>query len=175
MLQEMIARGVNCPQTSSCGRLFDALSALCGLCFVCTYEGQAAVLLEEAQDMAETSSYKVPWLASEGLPDGELDVRVLFRSAVEDRLAGVPVGRIARRFHLGLARSLAEQTASAALTMHVRHVALCGGVMLNRTIAGEVSRLLSEQGLCPLLPSVYPPGDGAIALGQASWGRSLRV
>jgi hydrogenase maturation protein HypF len=91
----------------------------------------------------------------------------------EDRASGVPAGIAARRFHRGLARGLARWAAAAAEISGVRLVVLAGGVMNNRTLARELPALLRGRGLNPLLPRNFPPGDGAISLGQAAWGQSL--
>ncbi len=165
-VREIAARGL-APFTSSCGRLFDAVAALCGLCFAISYEGQAAVLLEEAQDMGERGAYRVELCRAGDLL--ELDARALALAVAEDRAQGVAVGRVARRFHLGLARGLADWTAEAAAQTGTRVVALGGGVLNNRTLARELDVLLRARGLAPLFPSAFPPGDGAIALGQAHW------
>lgn len=165
MVEEMLKRDVRCPRTSSCGRLFDAVSALCGLCFDITYEGQAAIRLEEAQDRSETGAYRLPLREKDGLL--EADVTELFRQAARD--AAEPA-RLARRFHRGLARGLAAWARAAADSTGVTDVALCGGVFNNRTLLTELPAELRRLGLTPLLPSRFPSGDGAIALGQALWG-----
>lgn len=168
LLDEMLRRGVNCPLTSSCGRLFDAVAALCGLCGAISYEGQAAVLLEGAQDWTENGAYALPF--TEG-PMLEADGAALFRAAAEDRSGGVPVGRVARRFHRGLAGGLADWARAGADQCGVSVVALGGGVLNNRTLAAELPVELRARGLTPLLPLACPPGDAAVALGQAAWGR----
>ena len=170
LLDEMLSRGVHCPLTSSCGRVFDAVAALCGLCFAVTYEGQAAVLLEEAQDWTEGGAYDLPFTANAG-ELLEADAAALFRAAAGDRLRGVPVGRVARRFHRGLAEGLADWARAGAEQCGVTAVALGGGVLNNRTLAEELPAALAARGLTPLLPLAYPAGDGSIALGQAAWGR----
>ena len=165
MLDEMLRQDVRCPLTSSCGRLFDAVSALCGLCFDITYEGQAAVRLEHAQDMHERGTYPLPVREREGLL--EADVTALFRHAAADRATPAI---LARRFHRGLASGLARWARMAADSTGVTDVALCGGVFNNRTLLAELPVELRRLGLNPLLPSAFPSGDGAIALGQALWG-----
>ena len=165
MLGEMLRRGIRCPLTSSCGRLFDAVSALCGLCFDITYEGQAAIRLEEAQDRTETGAYDLPLRENHGLL--EADVTAFFAQACNDR---THPARLARRFHRGLALGLARWTRMAADRTGITRVVLCGGVFNNRTLLAELPAELHRLGLTPLLPSALPSGDGAIALGQALWG-----
>ncbi|MGE4504191.1 MAG: carbamoyltransferase HypF [Desulfovibrionaceae bacterium] len=174
LLARMLERRINTPRTSSCGRLFDAVSALLGLCLSIEYEGQAAILLEKAQDTGETGGYLLPLLPGEGA-DGSarLDTRSLFAAVQADLRAGVPRGIIARRFHLGLAKGFADAASAFAATLGVRHVAVSGGVMQNLTMATELPRALERQGFDVLEHTLLPPGDACISTGQAAWGRRL--
>ncbi|WP_273523666.1 carbamoyltransferase HypF [Mailhella massiliensis] len=165
MVREMMTQGINCPKTSSCGRLFDAVAALCGLCFDITYEGQAAVRLEEAQDASEQGAYDLPLIERDGLL--EADVAALFRHAAND--CRHP-GRAARRFHDGLVRGLARWARLAADGCGISTVALCGGVFNNRTLLACLPEEMRRLGLTPLVPRRFPAGDGAVSLGQALWG-----
>ena len=165
MVNEMLERGIRCPLTSSCGRLFDAVSALCGLCFDITYEGQAAIRLEEAQDMHESGAYALPVQERDGLL--EADVLTLFAQAANDR--STP-RLLSRRFHRGLVRGLARWARAAADLTGINEVVLCGGVFNNRTLLAELPAELRSLGLSPLLPRRMPSGDGSISLGQALWG-----
>jgi hydrogenase maturation protein HypF len=175
-LVPVLARnGLNTPRATSCGRLFDAVAALLGLCSVSSYEGQAAVLLEEAQGGlpgADDTPYPCPWTApGPGAACWQLDSRILFRAVWEDWRRGQPAVRIARRFHLGLAAGLADLAGHLATGQRVRHVGLTGGCLNNRTLALLLARRLEKRGLLPLLHLSFPPHDGNISLGQAAWGR----
>ena len=97
----------------------------------------------------------------------EADVTALFREAARD--ANDP-GRLARRFHRGLARGLARWARLGADRTGVTTVALGGGVFNNRTLLAELPAELRRLGLTPYLPSSMPAGDGSISLGQALWG-----
>lgn len=167
LVAQMLDKGLNCPETSSCGRLFDAAAALLGLGLAVSYEGQAAMLLEAAQDQDEAGAYECPLLEGEPLV---LDTLALLRQVRDDASAGVPVGVVSRRFHLGLVAGLAALAARAAEVAGVRAVALSGGCMLNRTLATELPRLLAERGVEVLTHRLLPPGDGCISLGQAVYG-----
>lgn len=173
LVGEMLNRGIRCLSTTSCGRLFDAVAALCGLCFAVTYEGQAALLLEGAQDRADSGAYPASVREAEDADLLELDSRVLFRAAAEDRLRGVSPARVARRFHRGLSEGLADWALAGAEATGTRAVVLAGGVMNNRTLAAELPAALRARGLTPLMARAFPPGDGGIALGQAVWARCL--
>ena len=111
LLPRMLDKGVNCPATTSCGRLFDAVAALLGLRLAVEQEAEAAMLLERAQDVTETGRYACP-LRRETDPV-VLDTLALFRQCLEDHESGAPAGIVSRRFHLGLAQGLADLAAHA--------------------------------------------------------------
>ncbi len=168
MVLQMLERRVRCPLTTSCGRLFDAVAALLGLCLVLDYEGQAAIRLEHAQDPGETQAYTLPCPSA---PPWVLDTVALFAQALDDWRRATPTGRIARRFHLGLVHGLAHAVKQAAQATGCRTVALSGGVFHNTTLATELPALLARHGLQVLTHRHLPPGDGCISLGQAAFGR----
>ena len=166
-VSEMWRRGLNCPPTSSAGRLFDAVSAALGLCTHITYEGQAAIRLEEHQDLSVTMA--MPFSIKERGGLLELDTAAFFLHLLELRRTGVSVPDLARRFHLGLAEGLADLALSGARRCGVRTVALSGGVFHNRTIALLLPEALARRGLVPLTHHALPPGDGGLSYGQAAW------
>jgi hydrogenase maturation protein HypF len=151
------------PETTSAGRLFDAVAALCGLRAAVTYEGQAAAELEAACDPHERGSYPLP------VGDGAvLDARETIRAVARDTAAGVAVGVVSARFH----RALADATARACVEVAARHatdlVVLSGGVFQNARLLGGASARLRDAGLRVLVPERLPPNDGGIAYGQAA-------
>ncbi len=159
------------PVTSSCGRLFDAASAILGLCDCISYEGQAAIRLEHAQ--RHDAPGRLPWTVhstdSDAEPLAELDVDSLIRALILGRLAGTPVPDLARQFHRSLIDGLAALCAEAARRTGVTAIALGGGVFLNRTVSDELPPLLAAQGLAVLRSRELPPGDGAVSYGQSVW------
>jgi hydrogenase maturation protein HypF len=171
VLPQVMERRLNTPLTSSCGRLFDAVSAMLGICISVTYEGQAAIMLERIQDMGVTAPYPCPMRTD--VQPLMLDTHALFMAAYADWLQNVPAGVISRRFHLGLMHGLAEAAGSLAEVMDIATVGLSGGVMHNRTISAELPPLLRRRGLSVLVHRELPPGDGCISLGQADWGRRM--
>jgi hydrogenase maturation protein HypF len=149
------------PVTTSMGRLFDAVAALCGVRTRCTYEGQAAIELEAAAG-DDRGAYELPFA------DGVLDARATVRAVVADLGAGVPVPTIAARFHA----TVADATARACLDAAERHglelVVLSGGVFQNRRLLASTAATLADAGLRVLVPEKLPPNDGGIAFGQAA-------
>jgi hydrogenase maturation protein HypF len=174
-LAQMLAKRINCPVTTSCGRLFDAVAGLLGLCEAVAYEGQAAILLEKIQDPGETRAYPCPLVLPEGGP-AVLDTLALFRSVYDDVEAGVPAGVVSRRFHLGLCRGLAGLALEGCRQTGAGAVALSGGVMQNLTMSLELPRAIEALGFVPLSHAQVPPNDGCISLGQAFFGlQALRL
>jgi hydrogenase maturation protein HypF len=170
-LPQMMAKKINTPQTSSCGRLFDALSALLGLCLKIEYEGQAAIRLEKIQDLTENSAYACPVYKQDG--KWFLDNLYLFYEAWEEWKQGIAADKISRRFHLGLARGLADWAHKAAQETGIDNIALSGGVLQNLTLGTELSRALKSYGLTPLEHTQVPPNDACISLGQAAYGQLI--
>lgn len=155
--------------TSSCGRLFDAVSALLGLCEAVSYEGRAAVLLEQVQDRTESGALRPRLREADGLL--ELDSLDLFAQAADLFRKGLGAAAVARRFHRGLIEGLADLAAAGAERTGVRAVALSGGALHNLTLAQELPAALEQRGLTPLTHRLVPPGDGGLSLGQAAWAR----
>ncbi len=153
------------PSTSSVGRLFDAVSAIVGTRDVVSYEGQAAIELEQRADPTVTGTYAIDLLES----DGRLVIpsEALIRRVVDDVLAKQPASMIAARFH----RAVADVVVSACDWIRHRHgldaVALTGGVFQNMLLVRIAVPLLEARGFRVLLHRQVPPNDGGISLGQA--------
>jgi hydrogenase maturation protein HypF len=162
---ELVRTGVSSPLTSSVGRLFDAVAALCALRAEVNYEGQAAVELEAAVDQAESCAYPLPVIGAEGSLL-VFDARPTIRAVVRDVDRGVPVPRVSARFHNALAAATADASESAARRSGTDTVVLSGGVFQNRTLLTRAAELLRGRGLRVLIPELLPPNDGGIAYGQ---------
>lgn len=173
-VRSMLARGFNCPDTSSCGRLFDAVSALLGLCREVEYEGQAAMLLEKAARCAGGAGgqiWPVRLLERNGLH--MLDSLDLVRRACLALRAGRPVAEIAMSFHCSLADGLAALVQAVAGGKRGLAIGLSGGVMQNGLLAGFLQEELCRRGFVPFVNAQVPAGDGGLAYGQAVWGAAL--
>jgi hydrogenase maturation protein HypF len=166
MVARLIDSGVACPATTSVGRLFDAVAALCGLRLRVTYEGQAAAELEAACDPHEHALYPLPLAGSGGRL--VLDARETVRAVVRDLRAGAATGTVAARFH----NTLADATTSACVRLagesELGTVVLAGGAFQNRRMLETVTAGLRRAGLRVLLPERLPPNDGGVAFGQVA-------
>ena len=162
---ELARTGVASPLTTSMGRLFDAVAALCGVRAEVNYEGQAAIEFEACCDPAERGAY-----ALDSLDDGSgplvMDARPVVLEAASDLTSGAPVPAVAARFHNAAAHATAAACARIASREGTETVVLSGGVFQNRRLLEGASALLEEAGLRVLLPELLPPNDGGIAYGQ---------
>jgi hydrogenase maturation protein HypF len=156
------------PVTTSAGRLFDALGALCGLTVESSYEGQAAVELEAAAWRAgsagayEVRAYEEPrqgWI---------LDPRPAIRAAAGELEGGVGCDIVAARFHAGLGSATIAAVRALAEQRGAELAVLSGGVFQNRLLLACVADGLTKAGLRVLVPERLPPNDGGIAFGQAA-------
>ena len=160
---EMARTGFSAPPTSSMGRLFDAVAALCGIRAECRYEGQAAIELEGAAAPGDHGAY-----AFEVGPDLVLDPRPALAELLADLAAATPAAVVSARFHAAVARAAAAASATAAARAGLELVVLSGGVFQNRRLLGETAALLEARGLRVLVPERLPANDGGISYGQAA-------
>lgn len=177
LVLSMLKKQLNSPTSTSCGRLFDAVAAMLGLCSSIDYEAQAAILLETAQGAMREVQVHKPYLCElRSSPEGQpavFESLKLFQQAFHDAQSGESRATISRRFHQGLVISLAEAAQSLALSTGISHVGLTGGVLMNRTLAERLPHSLLKRGITPLTHTQLPPGDACISLGQAAYGQAL--
>jgi hydrogenase maturation protein HypF len=160
--RRLVQRKVRTFATTSVGRLFDVVAALVGFTQEISYEGQAAVWLEQLAARS-TSAAQLPF----EFQDDELDFRPALRTAIELRRDGEESATIARGFHIGLARATADVVRHLCRIHDVTAVVLSGGVFQNVLLLASLNELLAS-GPVPLWTNhAVPPGDGGISLGQA--------
>jgi hydrogenase maturation protein HypF len=161
----MIETGLGAPPTSSVGRLFDAVAALCGLCAETSYEGQAAIALEAAIDTGERGVYPLE------VSDGEfltLDARPTIRAVAVDLAGGRGPGIVAARFHNALARAGARACELLRERCGVSQVVLSGGVFQNAALLERTAALLRAARFEVLCAQRVPCNDGGVSYGQAA-------
>jgi hydrogenase maturation protein HypF len=164
----MIERGVNAPMTSSVGRLFDAVAAICGAAKAMTFEGQAAMWLESLAEQS-TDGERYPFALEEPSDPGApmtVDTRPLIRAIDEDRRRGVAPAVMARRFHATLGAVVRDVADRIRSETGLNRVALSGGVFLNAILTVEVETRLVGRGFEVYRHQLVPPGDGGLSLGQ---------
>ena len=158
LFRKQLEKSLNTIPTSSVGRLFDAVAALCGLKQEVAYEAEAAILLEHLADPGEGGAYRFgePW-----------DMGLLMAEIVHDLGRDLGPSRISMKFHRGLARHLASLAA--------RHhqglpVVLSGGVFQNTLLTELLLQQLEQRTMTAYIHRLVPPNDGGLSLGQLMVG-----
>ncbi len=158
----MLEKNLNCVESTSCGRLFDAVSAILGICKVSSYEGEAAMKL---QSVAETSTKNLHGDFTVGkdliLPTDELFNEILLR-----RLNGAGVADLAKFFHVQLAEMVAQACEIISLQTKIKTVAISGGCFQNSLLTSLTLKKLKLRGLKVLRQKLIPPNDGGLCVGQ---------
>jgi hydrogenase maturation protein HypF len=158
---ELVCKNVRCFPTTSMGRLFDSAAALLGFTREITYEGQAAIWLEQlAKHGALHRRYPLPFA------ENELDFRPLLRSVIDDRLRGEPTKNIARCFQLAIAEGLTSAVKHLCKAHSTNIVVLSGGVFQNELLLSDLKTMLA--GLEVWTNHAVPANDAGISLGQAA-------
>jgi hydrogenase maturation protein HypF len=166
----MLARGLNCVDTSSCGRLFDAVSSIVGLRQGVTFEGQAAIELEMISDPGIERLY--PYAVGDG-DVAQLDMRPMIEAIVGDVSRAAPAGEIAAAFHNTLAALVVDVSRKIRNRDGLNRVCLSGGTFQNMFLLQRAVRDLRHRGFEVFLHEKVPPNDGGIALGQAAVANAL--
>ncbi|MGB8951110.1 MAG: carbamoyltransferase HypF [Candidatus Aminicenantales bacterium] len=165
---EMMKRKVNSPLTSSCGRLFDAVSFLLGLApLENEFEAEAAMRLESAASLETDESYPF------SLMESVFPVQVFFSDTIsailQDIQSGQPAALIATKFHNTLARMILHVAERARKNYGVQAVALGGGVFLNKRLLQRAVSYLERNSFQVLRPLLYSPNDESLSLGQVAY------
>jgi hydrogenase maturation protein HypF len=161
MLLSMLKNYINTPLTSSMGRLFDAVSALIGIRSEVTYEGQAAIELENCMDNQENEFYDLP------IEGDEVKLSTLFDQMIADKLNRVPNSIISAKFHRGLTQTCLDASMTVRNQYGIDKVALSGGVWQNMSLLQLTVSKLTQAGFTCLVHEKVPTNDGGLSLGQA--------
>lgn len=163
-LQKMASTGTNSPETSSMGRLFDAIASLLRVRDFANYEGQAAIELEQIADRECSSAYEFE-LSDDG---STIKAESIIRSAVEDLLDAVSPAVVSARFHIAVANLMCSIATRVRDEHKLNRVALSGGVFQNMFLLKKACDALCRSGFEVFTHSRVPPNDGGISLGQAA-------
>jgi hydrogenase maturation protein HypF len=161
--RQLVDKGVRSFATTSMGRLFDTAAALLGFTRGVTFEGQAAMWLEQiARSAHNEDAYPFPLVGE------ELDFRPLLEAVVRDRMRGRQPHDIARAFQRGIAQGLTDALKLLCRQREIDTVVLSGGVFQNELLLEDVKALLAREPLEIWTNQAVPPNDGGISLGQAA-------
>ncbi|MBL8143152.1 MAG: carbamoyltransferase HypF [Acidobacteria bacterium] len=167
VLAQQCATGFGTVQTTSMGRLFDAVAALLGLCPVASYEGQAAMELEALADDAPATEVSLCFGEGAGTPR-RIDPAPLLRAIIDERRRGTPASVLAAAFHDAVAQVSRDLCVSLGREHRVGRVVLSGGVFQNARLLRATTTALDATGFVVMAHRRVPPNDGGLALGQAA-------
>jgi hydrogenase maturation protein HypF len=169
---QMIQTGIHSPSTSSCGRLFDAVSFLTGLAPPdVEFEAEAPMRLEAVSGRRPRTGYPFE-LAGDDFP-WFLSFAPAIRGIVRDLRDGAGADTVGSRFHLTLARAIAAVAKRARDLLAIDTVALVGGVFLNRILIERTEEILNREGFRVLRPEKYSPNDESISVGQVAYALNM--
>ena len=161
ILRSQMENNINCPITSSMGRLFDAVSGLLGICQDVTYEAQAAIELEHAASQWVDSFYEI------AIEDDKITTDGIFSGIISDINNHMKPEIIASKFHRTISNIVLDVCTLLRKTHGINHVALSGGVWQNMLLLSTTLQLLNQHDFLVLVHRQTPPNDGCISLGQA--------
>jgi len=170
VIKKQIEKGINSPLTSSCGRLFDGVSALLNIRNEVDYEGQAAIELEMIAGEGKDAEKRYPFEISEENGIKIVRLQELFAAILEDVNHGVTKTEISSCFHHTVAHMVVRMCQTLARNTGINKVALSGGVFQNRLLLRLTSDYLEKTGLKVITHREVPANDGGISLGQAVIG-----
>ncbi|MTJ09619.1 carbamoyltransferase HypF [Anabaena sp. UHCC 0204] len=172
LLNQIIAKGINSPLTSSVGRLFDAVAAAIGICpEKCSYEGQAAIEMEAIADInilnndKETLNYPFNLEKLDNIY--YIGTSPTWIEILNDIKQHISSSEIAAKFHKSLAITITQIVKKLRQEHQFNQVALTGGVFQNRILLQQVKTQLEKLEIKVLTHSILPANDGGLSLGQS--------
>ena len=178
LLEKMLSEGINSPQASSCGRLFDAVAAAVGLCReTAQYEGQGAIELEMQIESfnhycTDIHSFNAYSIRVENHEDPtkliEIDPAPMWPELLRDLQEKTDVSMISARFHRGLINAIFSMIEILCERHSITTVAMSGGCLQNKVILEGLTMKIQQAGLTCLSQRYFPANDGGVSLGQAA-------
>jgi len=164
VIGEMISKGINSPLTSSLGRLFDGVAAICGIRDRVNFEGQAAMELEMAAREDSDGVYEYGWGTEEAY---KIFTAPIIQGVVDDVANAKPIGEISSRFHRTLICLFTDLCVLIGKEREMNRVVLSGGVFQNSILLTGLTGALEEKNFKVFSHQQVPTNDGGISLGQA--------
>lgn len=174
IISEQLDKDINCTETSSLGRFFDAVAAMLGLGNYNHFDAQLPMALEAiaADDIEDGYEYDI------SLPQGQsclFNPAMTIRGIVKDVKDNIEPGIISAKFHNTLAAALSAMAKRARESTELNTVALSGGVFCNRYLISRLVKLLKKEGFDVLFNRQVPSNDGGISLGQAAIAANQQI
>ncbi len=167
LIFEQIRKNINTVQTSSLGRLFDAVAAMLGLGNFNHFEAQLPITLEAIAAPDCDGQYDFELVRESGKPLA-LDLRIMTKQVLADIQNNEEKGNISAKFHNTIVSGLLEMAKKAREAKNLNSTALSGGVFCNRYLAQHLIRLLQKNGFSVLYNRDFPANDGCVSVGQAA-------
>ena len=164
LILNQLQKGVGAIETTSCGRVLDAVAAILGVCYERTYEGEPAMKLESAAINGKDALNMKPLIRG-----NVLDTTQMFHEIFEN-IGKVSTADLAYSAHAYLAEGLASLAVEKAVEAGVKAVGFSGGAACNQILAGVMRRTVEAAGLKFLVHEAVPAGDGGVSFGQAVVG-----
>jgi hydrogenase maturation protein HypF len=149
------------PVTTSCGRVLDAVSALLGICYERTYEGEPAMKLESVALKGKDKMSLAPRFEGNVLDTTHL-VHEIF--ANKDNFSVADLACSAQSY---LAKGLAQLAVKEAKELQLKKIGFSGGVAYNEYITATIRKTVENAGFKFLVHNKIPAGDGGTSFGQA--------
>lgn len=162
---KIIKSNINCPQTSSMGRFFDAVSSLCGIRNIITYEGQASIELENSIVSDIHDSYDYDIIGKNNSPY-EINTSKIIKEIIADRLNNKPAGIISAKFHNTVINFTSDLCIKIRNKTSINSIALSGGVFQNSYLFEGIIKKLNKEGFEVYTHKNIPTNDGGVSLGQ---------
>ncbi|PYZ94807.1 carbamoyltransferase HypF [Salipaludibacillus keqinensis] len=171
VISQMVVNDINSPLAGTCGRLFDAVSAILGICSVSTYEGEAAMKLADGlggTDFPDDDEKTYPYRITSNDHGYELDVSAMILAIIQEKCQGRSIQEISRRFHQTVVSCCVHMTLAIAAKRPElnRSVVLSGGSFQNNYLRKHLQRHLEKRDFQVYTHKQVPCHDGGLALGQ---------
>jgi hydrogenase maturation protein HypF len=155
-------------ETTSCGRVLDAVAAVLGVCYERTYEGEPAMKLESAAIRGKDALKLQPIIKSNALDTTQM-LLAIFENREKE-----PEADLAFSAHAYLAKGLATLAIEKAMENNVKTIGFSGGTACNEILTLCMRKIVETAGLRFLVHEAVPPGDGGLSFGQAVAGGFFR-
>jgi hydrogenase maturation protein HypF len=164
IISEQIDKGINCIETSSLGRVFDAVAAMLGLGSYNHFDAQLPMALEAvvAIDIEENYSFELKYKPI------QIDLDKMIRQLIADIQKELSPEVISAKFHNTIAAALLTMAKQARESTKLNTVALSGGVFCNRYLTNRLIKLLKKEDFSVLFNRDVPSNDGGLSIGQAA-------
>ncbi|MYL35830.1 carbamoyltransferase HypF [Pontibacillus yanchengensis] len=171
MITSMVENRVNVPMAGTCGRLFDAVSAILGICLTSTYEGEAAITLSDYinQNTLDISKSIYPYhIHPTNNGTLQLDPSPMLYNIIQDKWNQVPIRKIVRTFHDTIAQSCVQMIHSIVENRPEinKNIVLSGGAFQNVYLTQKLQSYLTEKGFNVYTHKKIPCNDGGLSFGQ---------